>query len=84
MKKNCNRRDFHGHHGSKRRVTGATRTLTWVAHIHSQTYINTVTTTGGGRVACCHGSARTRGGAGRGEEEEEGGGGQSHRHLINI
>ena len=25
--------------------TGATRTLTWIARIHSHTYINTVTTT---------------------------------------
>ena len=25
--------------------TGTTRTLTWIAHIHSLTYINTVTTT---------------------------------------
>ena len=37
--KNFNRRTSHGHYGSKRRK------LTWIARIHSHTFINTVKTT---------------------------------------
>ena len=39
--KTINRRSSHGHHGSK----SIERTLTWIARIHSHTFINTVTTT---------------------------------------
>ena len=39
--KNFNRRNVHGHHGSKRRDL-AQRTLKWIARIHSRTYINVV------------------------------------------
>ena len=42
--KNFNRRSSHGHHGSKRHEL-APHALTWIAHIHSHTYMNTVTTT---------------------------------------
>ena len=38
------KRDSHGHHGSKRREL-AQHILTWIARIHSHSYINTVTTT---------------------------------------
>ena len=44
--KNFSRRSSHGHHSSNKALwTGATRTLTWIARIHSQshTHINTVT-----------------------------------------
>ena len=34
-----------GHHMAQWAETGATRTLTWIARIHSHDYINTVTTT---------------------------------------
>ena len=44
--KNFNRRSFHGGHGSKRReLAELTRTLTWVARIHSHTYINIIRNT---------------------------------------
>ena len=42
--KNFNKRNFHGHYRSKRReLAQHARTLTWIARIHSHTYINTVT-----------------------------------------
>ena len=41
--KNFNKRSARGRHGSKRReLAHATRTLTWIARIHSHTYINVV------------------------------------------
>ena len=43
--KNYNRRSSHGHHGSKRRELAQHAHSTWIAHMHSHTYINTVTTT---------------------------------------
>ena len=43
MMKNLNRRDSHGHHGSKRREL-VQHAHTWITRIHSHTYINTVTT----------------------------------------
>ena len=46
MKKNFDRRRSHSHHQwLKAPRTGATRTLSWIARIHSHTYINTVTIT---------------------------------------
>ena len=43
--KNCNRRSSQWSPWLKALGTGATRTLTWIAHIHSRTiYINAVTT----------------------------------------
>ena len=42
--KNFSRHSSHGHHGSKRRKV-AQHALTWIARIHSHTYIKTVTTT---------------------------------------
>ena len=46
MKKNFDRRISHCHNQwLKAPRTGATRTLSWIARIHSHTCINTVTTT---------------------------------------
>ena len=42
--KNFNRRNSHGHHGSKCHEL-AQHALTWIARMHSHTYINTVTIT---------------------------------------
>ena len=41
---NFKRRNSHGQHGLKRRVNWL-HTRTWIARIHSHSYINTVTTT---------------------------------------